>query len=142
MMNAETSVRSVRMLHGVFLTTIALFVVVGEFAALEGESDPEFLRLMRYALLGMMVAIFGFAFFIRRTRVEASEEILMRDREDAQALAQWHAGNVVSFVCCETMAMFGLVLRLLSGSWFEAAPFFAVAVVLLLIWTPRAPFLR
>jgi hypothetical protein len=141
-MSAETSVRTIRILHIVFLTTIALFAVVGELVSLEATLNAEMLRMMRIVLLLMLAAMFGFAFFIRRTKVEASEEALMRNRDDAQALAKWHAGNMLTFVTCESMALFGLVMRLLSGSWAEAAPFFAVGFALLLIWTPRAQFLH
>jgi hypothetical protein len=140
--NLETSVRTVRILHAFFLTSIALFVVVGELVSLGETFEAEVLRMMRIVFLVLLVALFGFAFFIRRTMVEASEEALMRDRDDAQALAKWHSGNVVSFVTCESMALFGLMMRLLSGSWFDAAPFFVVGFALLLIWTPRAQFLH
>jgi hypothetical protein len=38
--------------------------------------------------------------------------------------------------------MFGLVARILGGTLLDAAPFYVVSFVLLLMWIPRPQFLR
>jgi hypothetical protein len=141
-MDAETTVRIIRILHGAFLGSVVMLAAVGEFLQVESTADAASVRVLQFALLPGVLGLFGVGFFMRRKRVDASEEILMRDRNDAQALQQWHTGNLVSFVCGESIALFGFVLRFLSGSFWDAAPFFGVAFFLLLVWYPRAPFVR
>lgn len=141
-MDAETSVRTVRILHGVFLATIVMFAGLGEFVPVETPASPEFVRTLRLVLLPAVVMAFGAGFFAGRKRADAAEEILMRDGNDTTALQQWSAGQIVSFACAESIALFGLAMRYLSGSRWVAAPFFVVAFFLMLLWFPRAPFQR
>ncbi len=38
---------------------------------------------------------------------------------------------------CNAVPLFGLLLKFLGASWNVAGPFFAVGILLMLVWTPR-----
>ena len=56
---------------------------------------------------------------------------------DPAALNQWRLGMIGSFVFAETIALLGFVLRFLGAQWKIAGSFFAFAILLMLLWTPR-----
>jgi len=43
---------------------------------------------------------------------------------------------------CESVALFGFVLRMLGGTLLISAPFYVVAILLMLLWTPRLEISR
>ena len=45
--------------------------------------------------------------------------------------------KVILSAHAETIALFGFALKWLGASWLIAGPFFALAFLLLLAWTPR-----
>jgi hypothetical protein len=74
--------------------------------------------------------------------VEAPEEQLMRDAADSDALARWRGGSLVTFVFCETVALFGFALRFLGAPLRDAGAFYVIAAALLVFWAPRGEFAR
>jgi hypothetical protein len=44
---------------------------------------------------------------------------------------------ILSLVFCESVILFGLALRVLGAGWNVAGVFYAVGIVLMLLWTPK-----
>ncbi len=115
------------------LISIVFYRVLGEKV---GPKEP---RDVHFFLQGPAIAAFfcvGGAFFFHRM-VGAAEEALRLRPEDSAALARWRTENIVCFVLCEAVALWGFLLRMLGGTFLRAAPFYAVAILLMLVWTPR-----
>jgi divalent metal cation (Fe/Co/Zn/Cd) transporter len=128
------TLRSVRMIHATFLLTIFLYLLLLRFIQPVGKSvDQTFV----VALAIVCVADVGIASFLRRQKVHASEEKLRANPEDKAALNEWRTGMILSFVFTECIALFGLVLKVLGEEWRIAGPFFAFAILLMLLWTPK-----
>jgi hypothetical protein len=132
----EASLRVVRLVHLVLLVSIPLYFVLPELLSPKGSGD---LRLMRGLLSAMALLSAGFAVVFRKRVLEPAADSLRLRPEDAAALVRWRAAHIISFALCESVALFGLVLRFLGATTFEAAPFFAVAFVLMLAFRPSAP---
>jgi hypothetical protein len=76
--------------------------------------------------------------FIAQTRlVQPASEALQNNPEDATAAAQARKGTILSLVCCESVVLFGLVLKILGVPWNICGIFFAVGVFFMLAWRPR-----
>jgi hypothetical protein len=79
----------------------------------------------------------GIAFSFRTRKLHAAEERLRSNSQDAAALILWRSGVIISYCFAEAVVLFGFVLKILGGPWNIASIFFAVGVLLMLLWTPR-----
>lgn len=138
---AQETVKFARLMHKIFLGTIALYAYVGETIA-RSEAEPETLKLLRIVFFAVAVSNVALAMVFRRRMVEQVEEVLARDAANSEALQRWRGGNVLTFVSCEAVALYGIVLRFLGAPLREAGAFYVVAAALLLIWAPRGEFAR
>ena len=123
--------------------SVALFVAVLLYAAIGekiGGAAAGDVRLLKQVLIVAGVATLGTAVVIRQRMVRPGEETLRLQPENLEALGRWRAGYLASLVLCEAVGIYGLVLRMLGGSFLEAAPFYGFALVLLVVWMPRADY--
>jgi F0F1-type ATP synthase membrane subunit c/vacuolar-type H+-ATPase subunit K len=125
-----------RIFHAAFLVTIALWILLLiKVAPQEREIDRLF-PVLFYFLAIMNV---GAALFVRGFMLGPAEEKLQIDAEDRAALFELRKAYIFSFALCESAALFGFVLRFLGASWTHAGALFAIAVIGLLLCTPRRP---
>lgn len=133
----NNTLQQVRILYGGFLTTWFLFVVVAKLF-LPSSTGAANLPSFFPAVLGVFVIFeIGLALFLRTRFITGAEAALGVNPEDQPAIARWRTGNLLSFCFAETVTLFGLVLKALGFDWREAAVFFAVGLLLLLVWAPR-----
>lgn len=135
MATVQNVLRSVRMVHGVFFLTILLF----GFLLIRVDQFPE-----RAVSLPVLIAIslcvcwdIGIAFFFRATKLAPASEALRTNPNDPAALTQWRTQNFLSFCFAETVVLMGFVLKFLGTGWNIVGIFFAVGILLFLLWTPR-----
>lgn len=138
---AHETVKTIRLLHKIFLVTIGLYAWIGE-AIPRQQLPPETLKLLRLLLFAAAASNVVLAMIFGRRKVEGAEENLARSAEDEDALLQWRSGSFLTYVFCETVALFGLVLRFLGGTLPEAGTLYVVAAALLIVWAPRGDFVR
>jgi hypothetical protein len=96
--------------------------------------------------LGVMV-FFGvfdglIAYSIRRKKLFPALDRLRRDPIDAGALKEWRFSTNLSLVLTMSIALYGLVLRILGGSRLISWPFFVAALLLMLMWRPQLDLAR
>jgi len=130
----ESVVRQIRMLHAVLLLSLMLYVFVGEKLAPTEARGPEHLDR---AFIPLLILTPGVAAVIRQRMVSPAEEALRLRPDDLPALGRWRAGNLISYVLCEAVALYGFVLRMLGHTLWQAGPFYAVAMLLMMVWRPR-----
>ena len=137
-MNAELQqrLRTVRIIHFAMMASVLTLVAVGEVAGPKEREDVGFMLGVFAAVAAMNVVL---AFILRKSLAGGAEERLRSSPGDAAAAASWQSGNIVSFALAESVALFGLVLRMMGGSTEQAAGFYAAGIGLLLIFWPRAP---
>jgi len=135
MTSLDAAVRILHFVHVAILLSIPLYALLGEVAG----PSPRDLGFLHKALLAVTVASFGLFTVFRITMVRPAEEVLGRNPEDTSALGRWTTGNIVTFALIESVALFGLVVRLLGGTFAQAVPFYAAAFLLLIFVVPRRP---
>lgn len=131
------SLKIVRVLHLVFLASVAMIAALGEVLPLGAVRNPGGLR---YSLLVAAVITLLLAFRLRGALVRSTAEALARSPSDPALWARWRTGHLLSFALCEAIAVFGLILRISGETLLNVAPFYLFAFLLLLSWAPRAVF--
>ncbi|MBZ5702275.1 MAG: hypothetical protein LAN84_10550 [Acidobacteriia bacterium] len=130
----QTALRDLRIIHGVMLVSVLLYMlVIFQIHPSEGHLSP----VIPEAITVCCAAEIAVALVLRARLLAPCMETLRSNPDDAQALGRWREGNLVSITLAQSVALFGLVLKFLGASWFVGGPFFATAIFLLLIWTPR-----
>jgi len=133
----ESTVKKVRLIQWALLLAIPLFAWVAEFRRGNGNSDWTW---RQWLAIGLCAWSISGAFRLRSRMLRPSKEKLMRNTADAKAAKQWEAGQVISLAIAEGVACWGLVVRMVfHGALWQASIFYAMSVLLLLLWTPRMP---
>jgi hypothetical protein len=133
----QDALRWARTLYALFLVTIPLLIyAVMMFHWTERPVSPTIVA----ALAVLSVTDVMVAAGLRTRNITPAIAALRTNPNDSLALGKWRSGIVTSFTHAETVALFGVLLKFLGASWTVAGPFFAVAVLLLVIWRPKLEF--
>jgi F0F1-type ATP synthase membrane subunit c/vacuolar-type H+-ATPase subunit K len=119
------------------LVSIALYVFIGERIGRSTQSTPD--RNVYFAITLFAITTVGMTFAVWRLFVLRSEVILADQPEDTAALKRWRTGYIITYTLCETVALFGFVLRFMGFTLSEVAPFYVVGFALMLLFSPRRP---
>jgi uncharacterized protein YhhL (DUF1145 family) len=133
-MNPKVMMRNVRLLHAAFLTTTFLYVVILNIIQPIGKS-PSIELIVALGVLAL--ADLNIGLFFRSRKVKPAEEKLRVSPDDAASLNEWRLWNLVCFCFAETICLFGFVAKIMGAEWKVAGPFFAVGMLLLVLWAPR-----
>ena len=132
----DRTLQTLRIIHGAMLLSVVLYAVV-LFALNPPQKDlPNTFPVIFY-FLGIINV--GVALFMRSSMLGTAEERLQMTPEEPAALIDLRKAYIVSFAFCESAALFGFVLRFLGAAWIHAGALFAIAIVGLLLCTPRRP---
>ena len=131
------AVRLGRQFQIAMLVSIALYAVAGEMLAGKLAHDPA--NALFHALSFISISIVGATVVIRRTLVLPSEGLLKERSDDSVAVARWRTGYLFLYALCELLGVFGLILRMSGFTLGNVWGFYLGGVVLLLLYSPRAP---
>jgi len=132
----DSAIKVVRLIQVAMLVSVVLFVLVGEVVgSIPKLSDPT----LFYALSLATITIVGVILVVRRTLVLQSATMLAARPNDAAILGRWRTGYVMTYALSESIALFGLVLRLIGFTLSQVWSFYIAAFILLLFFGPRRP---
>jgi F0F1-type ATP synthase membrane subunit c/vacuolar-type H+-ATPase subunit K len=75
---------------------------------------------------------------VRRLFILRAEATLISEPENAEALTRWRTGHLAIYALSESVALFGLVLRILGFNLSEVMPFYLAGFALILLFGPRS----
>jgi len=130
------TIRLLKLIQWSMLGSIFLYAAVGEIAGARASRGNASLT---YVFTTMGVAIVGAVFVVRRTLVFRSATSLASHPDDSLLLQHWRSGYIVTYALCESLALFGLVLRFLGCTFQQCLPFYVGGFVLLFFFGPREP---
>ena len=133
----DNVVKTLRILQMAMLVSIVLYVGILVRVAQQVSNSPNSVVLIAIMFLSVMNV--GVILVIRRQFVARAEAALRDNPADAPALVPWRAGYIATCEIAESIALFGLVLRLVGFSLAQAAPFFIAAFVIILFFRPLRP---
>lgn len=129
------AIRNIRLLQIALLASIVMYVMVGERVA--GRLPPNL--PLYYAISFISISLIGAIFVVRRTFLTHSEAQLRANPENPALLARWRSGYIVIYVLCESLALFGLVLRMTGFQLSQTWAFYLGSFALMLLFGPRQP---
>jgi hypothetical protein len=133
----RAAVRLMRQVQIALLVSIVLYVVAGERLARTVTHDPA--NALFHALSLISISLVGTTLVVRRTLVFPAEAVLKERPDDSVAAARWRAGYIFLFALCETLGLFGFVLRSLGFTLANVWGFYLGGFLLLLLYSPRTP---
>src|SRR5258708_37119635 len=118
------------------LGSSVLSAIVGELGGpLRASPNPT----LSYVLTTVGVAVVGMILVVRRTLIVRSATTLAEKPEDGLTLNHWKTGYIATYALCETLALFGLILRFMGFGFQQSLPFYVGSFGLLFFFRPRAP---
>ena len=129
------ALRTVRLIQIAMLASVGIYAVAGEVVGARLTTNASTLYAISFASISLVGAIL----VVRKTMVLQSEAELRARPEDPATLVRWKTGYIVSYVLCEALALFGLLLRIMGFTLTQVWPYYAGSAVMLLLFWPRAP---
>lgn len=123
-----------RLIHAAFLVTWFLFVFVLKVANPTERLLPPMV-LAAFAVVAVSIVLVGLK--LRQQFLHIPASALATEPEDTRLLQRWRVGNLMSLCFAENPTLLGVVLKFLGASWNVVAVFFALGLILLILWTPR-----
>lgn len=134
MADARQTLRNIRIIHLAFLGIPVFLFFLLSTLPIAAKAEPTFLPMV---LAVLALGEVGIATTFRGKLIRPAVETLQRSPHDSAALEQWMRGNILSLVFALTVALYGVMIRVMGFSWNIAACFFVAGFLLLLWWTPR-----
>jgi len=131
----EPARRVLQIIRIFMLVSIVAFAIIGERVGQTAAPD----RNVYFAITLVAITTVGMIFAVRRLFVLRSEATLLSQPENAEALTRWRTGHLAIYALSESVALFGLVLRILGFNLSEVTPFYLAGFALLLLFGPRSP---
>ena len=133
----ESAFKKVRLIQWALLLVVPLLAWVAEIGRGSGSNDWTW---RHWLAVGLCIWSVSGAFRLRSRLLRRSKEKLMNNAGDEKAAKQWEAGQVIGLAIAESVAFWGLVIRMVfHGALWQASIFYVMGVLLLLFWTPRMP---
>jgi hypothetical protein len=133
----ESTIKRLRLIRWALLASIPLFAWVAEIGRGSGSSDWTW---RHWLAIGCAVWSISGAFRVRGRLLRSSKEKSVNDAAAAKGAKQWEAGQVFSLGVAESVASWGLAIRMVfHGTLWQASIFYVMGAFLLLLWTPRMP---
>jgi hypothetical protein len=130
----KENLRRVRKMHIAFVSTWFLFLLV--LHQLKPMQRPVPVETSGALAAVAIVEIFT-SLRLRARQLTPAIHALRANPEDADAMRRWYSGNIVSFTFAEVITLLGVALKFMGAGWNIAGGFFAVGLLLLVVWTPR-----
>jgi hypothetical protein len=129
--------KMLRIVHIAMLISIGMYVIVGELIASRSPiaARPAFF----YVISVLSITTIGVILVVRRTLVLHSESTLRVKSNDLATLNRWRTGYIITYALSESLALFGLIVRVAGFSLSQAVTFYLPGFVLMLFFRPRPP---
>jgi hypothetical protein len=132
----NSAIKSLKMIRVALLTSIVLYVVIGEVMP-HAAVRPQNVFFMMFTGVAVVMVIAGF--MVRRLMIAPAEKEVATSAQASVFLHRWRGGYIVTFAFSEAIALLGFVLRTLDFTLSQVAPFYIVGFALLVFFGPRYP---
>jgi cytochrome b561 len=130
------ALKTLRIVQWCMLFSILLYAVLGEVLGPRPRGpDPA----LSYIFSTLTVGIVGTILVVRRTLVLRAAATLASQPGNILSLNHWRTGYLATYVLCEVLALFGLVLRFRGSPLQHSLLFYIGGFVLLFFFRPQEP---
>jgi hypothetical protein len=133
----DAKLKAWRLLHFALAASLVVCMCGIETVVGPGYSDWT---IWHWLIAGLAVYTVAAGFFLRRRLLRLSEKMLAKSPPDPEALQKWQAAQVLGIAFAGGVAQYGLILRIaLRSTFWQVSLFYAVGLLLLLLWRPQGP---
>jgi len=125
---------TLRVVQWSMLGSILVCVLIAEWL---GTHTGRIDQTLSYVLSSLAVGVVGTIFVVRRTLVLPAATSLQEHPEDGLSLNHWKTGYLATYALCDTLVLFGLVLRFRGSGLQQSLLFYIGGFVLLVFFRPR-----
>jgi hypothetical protein len=136
MSSMDAALKILRMIQVALISSVVLYIVVGEIA---GKRQPVGNSSIAIAIAGLAATTVVIVVMLRRAMLMPAAMVLSTNGGVGSAITRWQAANIVVLALCESIGVYGLVLRLLGFTLIQAMPFYLAAILMMLYFGPRRP---
>ena len=133
----DPALRNIKIIHLAMMAPIFVYAIIAERVVQPNATPPDMMLVWILAAMSVAMALGSLA--VRSALVTRNADILRTDAANTSAIGRWIMGSIVAFALAESIALYGLVLRILGVQREYAFGFYAVSFVTLLLLTPRDP---
>jgi hypothetical protein len=135
MSGAQKTLQAMRIIHFGFLGAAVAYLFLA--LAYSPPVRQTSLQVVPLAMGIVSLSALGVAMFFRSRMVQPASELLRNNPEDKITIARWRGGVILSLVFCESVVLFGVLLKFIGNSWSVCGIFYAVGIFFMLAWWPR-----
>ena len=130
----ESALKQIRIIWTAMVVAAFIYVWLPEYVQVQPREIPPSIMPVFAALgVSMIVAIVVF----RKIYISKAELVLQRDSNDASALLRWRTGQITTMALCEGLVLYGLVLRFMGATRYQAAPMYIIGIGAFIIFRPQ-----
>jgi cytochrome b561 len=129
--------KKLRIVQAFLLISGGVFIFLPQWAQTHPSKQP--LPIVLYTIAGNACVIVGIALFVRWVMILRAETVLAANPEDRAALARWATGHIVVFALCESIVLFGIILRYMGFTLAQVTAFYILGAGMMLYASPRLP---
>lgn len=133
----RSALKKLWVVHAAYVMAVLLFAFIAESVCPPGRSDWTTWHwvITGFALYGVVIG-----FLYGKKLLHRTEDSLEKDGANSRTLKRWQAAHFVGMAGAESVAIWGVVDRMvLGGTFWQASLFYATGLFVLLLWTPRMP---
>jgi hypothetical protein len=136
-LKVDNSLRLLRTVRIALLVAIILYISMAE-VFLRPPAHP--LDHTFYGGIAIVAALCSaIAWLARKRMLPPALGTLRTAPNDAPSCARWRTWTIVSDALALSVVLFGFTLRFMGATTAQAAPFYVVGFVLMILWWPRRP---
>ena len=129
----DGSLKKIRILQLLLPLQLLILVYAGEILRPSTTKDVS-----KIGFFLILVAILNtWSVLSTRRRVRQRCEIVRAHPDDTDAIKMWTAWYIAGLLGCLAVALYGWLLRVMGGTFLQAAPFYGCALLLLLLFASR-----
>jgi uncharacterized membrane protein len=128
------AILTVRILQCAMIVSVLMFIYILHIIHPAPHSVNA---LLQWSIVFCAIASALMGFIVQRMMLRAPSQSLPAT-ENSTPLRQWFAGHVLRFATAESVALFGVVLRMMGSSSILVTVLFVSSLLLLLLWQPGA----
>ncbi len=131
----DNSLKQTWKVYVVSIVSIPLFVYSGEVL---GSTKTNRITIIGFILIALGIFDVWSALSWRKRRMQKARQTLFLNPGNAGAVMQWYRASLALLIGCESLALYGCLLRVWGGgTLLQAIPFYICALILLLVFAPR-----
>ncbi|MGC9327131.1 MAG: hypothetical protein ACP5I1_05835 [Candidatus Hinthialibacter sp.] len=128
--------RKLWFLWSAFIYAILIYLVLAYFLVSSKTSNPDFVPIIAMVTILLSVVTAIISVLIRLKLLTGPIQNGSLDIETEQGFQKYQTISIINWALSESIAVFGLILVIISGNFYYVIPYSVISLVLLILHRP------